>query len=190
MSPLSRPIPASAADLAHSTQSSASGRHTLQLSRALCCTASRWRHVCPTLTPPFCTSRPTSTCPVVLPPPEPVHPALCIFLLYGFVHCCGRAGTLVQIYKGATTHNPLPGLPSNAYIATSAFTADQTEQPLTGGFLLRMVAQIYHPGGAGKIALSGIQTGTKPWLYIDKQLLSSVNFDLPEGNHELNVRYA
>ena len=98
------------------------------------------------------------------------------------------AGTLLQIYDQATVLDPLPKLPTAAHMATAPFASVETEQPASGAFLLRMLAQWYHSGGEAQITATGAPEGTQPWVGLDGTMLAAANFTKPEGTYLLDVR--
>lgn len=101
-----------------------------------------------------------------------------------------HTGTLLQVYDKATALDPLPEVPTMAHMATAPFTSVPAEQPEFGPFLVRMLAQWYHPGGAAKMAATGAPAGTQPLIGIDGDMLAQADFTRPEGTYLLDVRCA
>lgn len=84
--------------------------------------------------------------------------------------------------------DPLPELPTAAHMATAPFASIESQQPAAGPFLLRMLAQWYHPGGQAKITATGAPPGTQPWIGLDGAMLATAVVDKVEGTYLLDVR--
>lgn len=74
-------------------------------------------------------------------------------------------------------------------MAATPFTAQEAEQPNSGSFVLRMFGVFYHAGGAASVMVSGTPGGSQAYVAIDGKMLATGSFDVPEGNHRLDVRY-
>eukprot|EP00892_Ulva_mutabilis_P000625 jgi/Ulvmu1/10563/UM065_0017.1 len=97
-------------------------------------------------------------------------------------------GSLTQIYLGATQLQPVPGKPDKAFMTAVPFSAHEADQPETGSFLLRMSGSFYHAGGASSLSIPTAPANTVAGIFIDGTQLPTGEFNLPEGDHFLDVR--
>lgn len=102
--------------------------------------------------------------------------------------CRPLAGSLTQIYYGATALQPLAPKPDKAFMTATPFSAHEADQPEAESFLLRMSGSFYHPGGASKLFILSAPPNAVAAIFIDGAQLATGDFDLPEGNHFLDVR--
>lgn len=83
---------------------------------------------------------------------------------------------------------PLAAVPDKAFTTAVPFSSHESDQPQDQSFLLRMVGSFYHPGGASKLFIMSAPANAIPAIYMDGKVLKTGDFDLPEGNHLLDVR--
>lgn len=80
-------------------------------------------------------------------------------------------------------------MPDKAFMSAVPFSSHEADQPQTGTFLLRMSGSFYHPGGASKLFITSAPANAVAAIYMDGKVLETGDFNLPEGNHILDVRY-
>lgn len=100
------------------------------------------------------------------------------------------AGSLTQIYVGADKLAPLAPVPDKAFMSAVPFSSHEDDQPQDGTFLLRMSGSFYHPGGASKLFIKSAPANAVAAIYMNGEVLPTGDFNLTEGNHLLDVRYA
>lgn len=103
---------------------------------------------------------------------------------------CVDVGSLTQVYTSTSTLDPLPANPDRAFMTATPFSAQESDQPKSGSFVLRMLGVFYHAGGSTTVAVSGAPAGAKAFVAVDGVMLATGTFNKPEGNHQLDVRRA
>lgn len=93
------------------------------------------------------------------------------------------------MYTTSTALDPLPATPDRAFMTSAPFSAQTSDQPSAGRFVLRMLGMFYHAGGKSSLMVSGAPTGASAFIAINGKMLPTGSFNEPEGNHLLDVRY-